>query len=198
MFFKKKTDSVYDMLLVGLGNPGDNYRNTRHNAGFAVIDAFCEKHNITLSKNKFKALYNDSSVLGKRILIVKPQTFMNNSGEAVGAIAKYYKIPLSSIIVVSDDISLPPGKLRIRARGSAGGQKGLKSIIEHLGSDDFARIKLGVGDRPDRESDLVNWVLGRMDENDAKLFAAAVDSAEKAIETILKDGIETAMNRYSK
>lgn len=198
MFLKKKTDSVYDMLLVGLGNPGDNYRNTRHNAGFDVIDAFCEKYNITLSKNKFKALYNDFSVSGKRILIVKPQTFMNNSGEAVGAIAKFYKIPLNSIIVVSDDISLPPGKLRIRARGSAGGQNGLKNIIEHLGSDDFARIKLGVGDRPNRDSDLVNWVLGRMDENDAKLFTSAVDSAVKAIETILKDGIETAMNRYSK
>ncbi len=198
MLFSKRNQSIYDLLLVGLGNPGVNYENTRHNAGFAVIDALIEKHGITLSKNKFNAIYADAQLCGKRLLIVKPQTFMNNSGEAVSAISRFYKIPTDKILIVSDDVSLAPGKMRIRLKGSAGGQNGLKSIIEHLSSDEFARIKMGVGDRPDRSSDLANWVLGRMSEEDRKLFEGAVEDAVKAIETVLRDGIEKAMNRYSK
>ncbi len=198
MLFSKKSESVYDLFLVGLGNPGANYENTRHNAGFDVIDALIKKHGITLGKNKFDALFSDATICDKRVLIAKPQTFMNNSGEAVSKLARFYKIPIDKILIVSDDVSLAPGKMRIRLRGSAGGQNGLKNIIEHLSSDEFARIKMGVGDRPDRNSDLVNWVLGRMDEEDRKLFDAAVDNAVKAIETILRDGVEKAMNRYSK
>lgn len=198
MLFSKKSESVYDLLLVGLGNPGANYENTRHNAGFDVIDALIKKHGITLGKNKFEALYGDATLCNKRVLIVKPQTFMNNSGEAVSKLARFYKIPIDKILVVSDDVSLAPGKMRIRLRGSAGGQNGLKNIIEHLSSDEFARIKMGVGDRPDRSSDLVNWVLGRMNEEDRKLFDSATENAVKAIETILRDGVEKAMNRYSK
>ncbi|MEE0947061.1 MAG: aminoacyl-tRNA hydrolase [Acutalibacteraceae bacterium] len=198
MLFRKKSDSLYDMLLVGLGNPGVNYENTRHNAGFCVIDAFNEKHGVTLSKNKFCAIFGEANIEGKRILVVKPQTYMNNSGEAVSAIARFYKIPMEKILVVSDDISLPPGKMRIRTKGSAGGQNGLKNIIEHLSSEEFARIKMGVGDRPDKSSDLVNWVLGKMSQEDKKLFDSAVENAVKAIETILRDGIDKAMNRYSK
>lgn len=199
MFFKKKTDGgVYDMLLIGLGNPGAQYENTRHNAGFQVIDAFCEKHSISLNKNKYKALFGDAEVLGKRVLVVKPQTFMNLSGEAVGAIVSFYKISKEKILVVSDDISLSPGKMRIRTKGSAGGQNGLKNIIEHLSTDEFARIKMGVGDRPDRDSDLANWVLGRMSSEDKELFDKAKENAVKAIETILRDGAESAMNRYNR
>ena len=199
MFFKKKADGgVYDTLLIGLGNPGVQYENTRHNAGFMVIDAFCEKHSIILNKNKYKALYGDAVVSGKRILVLKPQTFMNLSGEAVSAVVNFYKIPLSSILVVSDDISLAPGKMRIRTKGSAGGQKGLNSIIEHLSTNEFARIKMGVGDRPDRESDITNWVLGRMSAEDRELFDKAKENAVKAIETILKDGVDSAMNRYNR
>lgn len=198
MFFKKKTDSVYDLILVGLGNPGAEYDGTRHNAGFFVVDKFAEKHGITLSKNKFNALFADANIDGKRILVVKPQTFMNNSGEAVSAIMKFYKIPTESLVVVSDDISLPPGKMRIRAKGSAGGQNGLKNIIAHLSTDEFTRVKLGIGDRADRSSDLANWVLSRMGEEDKKEFLTAADNAVKAIETIIKSGVDVAMNRYNK
>ncbi|MEE0840940.1 MAG: aminoacyl-tRNA hydrolase [Acutalibacteraceae bacterium] len=198
MLFSKRNQSIYDLMLVGLGNPGINYENTRHNAGFTVIDALIEKHGITLNKNKFNALFGDATLCNKRVLIVKPQTFMNNSGEAVAVISRFYKIPVDKILVVSDDVSLTPGKMRIRLKGSAGGQNGLKSIIEHLSSDEFARIKIGVGDRPDRSSDLANWVLGKMNEEDKKLFEAAVENSVKAIETILRDGMEAAMNRYSK
>ncbi|MBR2044490.1 MAG: aminoacyl-tRNA hydrolase [Clostridia bacterium] len=186
------------MLLIGLGNPGTQYENTRHNAGFMVVDAFCEKHSINLNKNKYKALFGEGQVCGKRVLVAKPQTFMNNSGEAVSAIAGFYKIPLSRLLVVSDDISLAPGKMRIRVKGSAGGQKGLNSIIEHLSTNEFARIKMGVGDRPDRESDITNWVLGRMSEEDRDLFENAKENAIKAIEIILKDGVDSAMNRYNR
>ena len=199
MFFKNKSqNSVYDMLLVGLGNPGEQYQNTRHNAGFQVIDLFCQKHSVNLTKNKYKALFGETVVQGKRVLVAKPQTFMNLSGEAVSAIVNFYKIPLSNILIISDDISLAPGKMRIRTKGSAGGQNGLKNIIEHLSSDEFARIKMGVGDRPDRESDLVNWVLGRMNEEEKKLFDEAKENAVKAIETILRDGVDSAMNRYNR
>ena len=199
MFFKNKSqNSVYDMLLVGLGNPGEQYQNTRHNAGFQVIDLFCQKHSVNLTKNKYKALFGETVVQGKRVLVAKPQTFMNLSGEAVSAIVNFYKIPLSNILIISDDISLAPGKMRIRTKGSAGGQNGLKNIIEHLSSDEFARIKMGVGDRHDRESNLVNWVLGRMNEEEKKLFDEAKENAVKAIETILRDGVDSAMNRYNR
>ena len=132
------------------------------------------------------------------MLVAKPQTFMNSSGEAVSAIVNFYKIPVGNILVVSDDISLAPGKMRIRTKGSAGGQNGLKNIIQHLSTDEFARIKMGVGDRPDRDSDLVNWVLGKMSEEEKKLFDVAKENAVKAIETILRDGVDSAMNRYNR
>lgn len=199
MFFKKQnTGGVYDLLLVGLGNPGVQYRNTRHNAGFDVIDAFCEKHSLTLNKNRYKAVFGECTVHGKRVLVAKPQTFMNLSGEAVKAISGFYKIPAENILVVSDDISLAPGKIRIRTKGSAGGQKGLKSIIEHLSTDEFARIKMGVGDRPDRDSDLAAWVLGRMNGEEKELFDKAKENAVNAIETIIRDGVDSAMNRYNR
>ncbi|MBE6729111.1 MAG: aminoacyl-tRNA hydrolase [Ruminococcaceae bacterium] len=186
------------MLIVGLGNPGATYENTRHNAGFMVLDKLAEKYDIAFNKNKFNALICDTYINDKRVLVIKPQTFMNNSGEAVSAVMKFYKIPTDKLIVISDDISLPPGKMRIRAKGSAGGQNGLKNIISHIATDEFVRIKLGIGDRPDRSSDLANWVLGKMNEDDFGLFKGAVDNAVRAIETILKSNVETAMNRYNK
>ena len=199
MFFKKKNEeSIYSLILVGLGNPGAEYDHTRHNAGFDVVDEFCEKHGIVLNKNKFRGIFGDGTVNGERVLVLKPQTFMNLSGEAVSAVMKFYKIPVASLLVVSDDVSLAPGKIRMRRNGSAGGQKGLKSIIEQLGTEDFARLKMGVGDRPDRTSDIANWVLGRMNEDDKKLFDNALVNAVKAIETFLRDGAEAAMNRYNR
>ncbi len=199
MFWKKDgKESVFDMLIVGLGNPGLQYDGTRHNAGFEVIDAFCKKHSVTLDKNKYDAVYADVKIGDKRLLIMKPQTYMNHSGQAVSAVMRFYKIPAAALLVVSDDISLAPGKMRIRKSGSAGGQKGLNSIIEHISTNEFLRIKMGVGDRPDRETDLANWVLGKMNENDRKLFDSAKENAVKAIETVLRDGADTAMNRYSR
>ena len=198
MFFKRKDkQSIYSLILVGLGNPGSEYEHTRHNAGFDVIDAFCEKHSVTLNKNKFNGLFGDAIVQGKRLLVLKPQTFMNLSGQSVAAVMKFYKRPTDALLVVSDDISLPVGKMRIRKNGSAGGQKGLKSIIEHLGTDQFARMKMGVDDRPDKNSDLANWVLGRMSDEERNLFDKARDNAVKAIETFLRDGADAAMNRYN-
>lgn len=197
MFFKKSI-SAYDMLIVGLGNIGKEYEHTRHNAGFDVLDIFCNKYSVTLNKNKFSSLFAEAKISDKRVLIAKPTTFMNKSGEAVCALCRFYKIPKENIIVISDDISLPPGKIRIREKGSAGGQKGLKSIIEHLSSDEFIRIKIGVGDRKDREKDLADWVLSKMGKEDKELFDNACENAVKALETILKDGVERAMNSYNK
>lgn len=198
MLFKKKSDSIYDAFIVGLGNIGAQYDGTRHNAGFFVVDKLASKYDFTFSKNKFNAVFADTEIGDKRVLVAKPQTYMNNSGKAVSAIMKFYKIPVDKLIVVSDDISLAPGKMRIRTKGSAGGQNGLKNIIAHLSTDEFIRIKMGIGDRPDRSSDLANWVLSKMNEEDFDAFSAAAENAVKAIETIIKSGVDTAMNRYNK
>lgn len=198
MLFKKKSDSIYDAFIVGLGNIGAQYDGTRHNAGFFVVDKLASKYDFTFSKNKFNAVFADTEIGDKRVLVAKPQTYMNNSGEAVSAIMKFYKIPVDKLIVVSDDISLAPGKMRIRTKGSAGGQNGLKNIIAHLSTDEFIRIKMGIGDRPDRNSDLAGWVLSKMNEEDFNAFSAAAENAVKAIETIIKSGVDTAMNRYNK
>ena len=198
MLFKKKSDSIYDAFIVGLGNIGTQYDGTRHNAGFFVVDKLAGKYDFTFSKNKFNAVFADTEIGDKRVLVAKPQTYMNNSGEAVSAIMKFYKIPVDKLIVVSDDISLAPGKMRIRTKGSAGGQNGLKNIIAHLSTDEFIRIKMGIGDRPDRSSDLAGWVLSKMNEEDFNAFSAAAENAVKAIETIIKSGVDTAMNRYNK
>ena len=198
MLFKKKSDSIYDAFIVGLGNIGTQYDGTRHNAGFFVVDKLASKYDFTFSKNKFNAVFADTEIGDKRVLVAKPQTYMNNSGEAVSAIMKFYKIPVDKLIVVSDDISLAPGKMRIRTKGSAGGQNGLKNIIAHLSTDEFIRIKMGIGDRPDRSSDLAGWVLSKMNEEDFNAFSAAAENAVKAIETIIKSGVDTAMNRYNK
>lgn len=198
MFFKKKSDSIYDALIVGLGNIGAQYDGTRHNAGFFVVDKIAEKYDFSFNKNKFNALFADTYIDDKRVLVAKPQTYMNNSGEAVSAIMGFYKIPVDKLIVISDDISLSPGKMRIRTKGSAGGQNGLKNIIAHLSTDEFIRIKLGIGDRPDRSSDLANWVLSKMNEEDFTAFKEAANNAVKAVETIIKSGVDTAMNRYNK
>ncbi len=155
MFFKKAKTNVYDFMIVGLGNPGAKYEMTRHNAGFLAIDLFAMKYNANIKKLKFHALIGDAKVDQNRCLLVKPQTYMNNSGEAVGAIANFYKIPAEKIIVFSDDISLEVGKIRIRRKGSSGGHNGLKSIINALSSEEFIRIKIGVGKKPTPEPDLI-------------------------------------------
>ena len=161
MLFKKRA-SGFEYLVVGLGNPGMQYEKTRHNAGFMAADLLAEKYDCTLSRNKFDAIYGDTEIGGHRVIIAKPQTYMNLSGKAVVAISQFYKIPLSNIIVMFDDISLDVGKIRIRRKGSAGGHNGIKDIIELTGTDEFMRIKIGVGEKPNPEYDLKDWVLGKI------------------------------------
>lgn len=198
MFFQKKPAGPVEWLVVFLGNPGAQYDNTRHNAGFRAADAFEHKTGERIKRIKFKALVGDFVCGGKRILAMKPQTFMNLSGEAVEEAASFYKIPPERVLVVCDDISLAPGVLRLRKKGSAGGHNGLKSIIHELGSDQFPRIKMGVGTKPHPDYDLAAWVLGRFSPEDGKLMDDAAQRAADAVEMILAEGFERAQNKYSK
>ena len=190
--------SNFDFAVIGLGNPGPKYEGTRHNAGFAVIDAFLKKHPCPSLKRKFEGECGECNLSGKRILVIKPQTFMNNSGRCVSAACAYYKIPVEKIIVVFDDISLDVGNIRLRRKGSAGGHNGIKDIIELLGSEDIMRIKVGVGAKPHPDYDLASWVLGKIPAESKKDFERAVENASCAIEDIVLKGMDFAMNRFSK
>ncbi|MBD5493099.1 MAG: aminoacyl-tRNA hydrolase [Lachnospiraceae bacterium] len=185
-------------IIAGLGNPGREYENTRHNTGFMVIDEAAEKYNINVTEKKHKALIGKGIIGGQKVILVKPQTFMNLSGESIREVIDYYKIDeKAELIVISDDISLEAGAIRIRKRGSAGGHNGLKNIILHLGHDEFQRIRMGVGEKP-QEYELIDYVLGRFDEQDSKLIAASVKEAAEAIEVMITDGPDAAMNNYNK
>lgn len=196
MLFGKKTGGVA-WLLVCLGNPGDQYEGTRHNVGFQVADEIGEREHMPVQKLKFRALTNTCTLGGEKVLVLKPMTYMNLSGEAVRQAADFYKVPPQRVLVVADDVSLPVGKLRVRAGGSAGGHNGLKSIISHLGSEDFPRIKIGVGEKPHPDYDLADWVLGRFTGEDRKTMDAAIKRAADAAECVMKDGVEKAMNRFN-
>lgn len=196
MLFGKKS-GAYDYIIAGLGNPGAKYEMTRHNAGFLAIDMLAMKQNKEIKRLKFHALTCDAEIEGKKCLLMKPQTFMNNSGEAIGEAAKFYKIPPQNIIVLSDDISLDVGKIRIRRKGSAGGHNGLKSIIAHLGSEDFTRVKIGVGKKPNAYMDLADWVLGRFPKELEPQLKEALENADGAISLIVQDKFDRAMNLYN-
>lgn len=196
MFFKKK-ESAYDWLIVGLGNPGLQYEKTRHNAGFMVIDALAEKYGVGFPKRKYDALIGECKIGDNRIMLVKPQTFMNLSGKAVTAICSFYKIPYDKVIVMFDDVSLDVGKIRVRRKGSDGGHNGIKDIIQLSGTSDIPRIKIGVGKKPNAEYDLKDWVLGKFSKEDLDNFQKATESGVKAAEEIVKRGIDSAMNRYN-
>lgn len=196
MLFGKKS-SAYDYIIAGLGNPGAKYEMTRHNAGFLAIDMLAMKQNKEIKRLKFHALTCDAEIEGKKCLLMKPQTFMNNSGEAIGEAAKFYKIPPQNIIVLSDDISLDVGKIRIRRKGSAGGHNGLKSIIAHLDSEDFPRVKIGVGKKPNAYMDLADWVLGRFPKELEPQLKEALENADGAISLIVQDKFDRAMNLYN-
>lgn len=196
MLFKSK--SKYDYLIVGLGNPGDKYEKTRHNVGFRIIDKIADKYNAKTFKNKFEALYADCDIDGKTVMLLKPLTYMNNSGRAVSEAVRFYKIPTDNILVISDDISMAAGRLRIRANGSHGGHNGLKDIIELLGTDNIARIKVGMGEKPHADYDLADWVLSVPSKEDTLLIEKAEDSATEAVKVILKSGLSAAMNRFNK
>ena len=184
-------------LIVGLGNPGVAYENTRHNIGFQVLDQLGERQKKPIQRLKFKALTNLFTISGEKVLVMKPVTYMNLSGEAVRPAADFYKIPPERILVVSDDTALPAGRLRIRKGGSAGGHNGLKSIIQHLGSDQFPRLRVGVGEKPHPDYDMADWVLGKFTGEDKKKMDQAVDRAAEAIECILKDGLDRGMSRFN-
>lgn len=184
-------------LVAGLGNPDRQYRDTRHNAGFGFIDCCAEKYAVRVDRERFHALTGEAGAAGVRFLFMKPLTYMNNSGIAIREAADFYKIPPERILVVFDDISLPPGKLRIRRSGSAGGHNGVKSILYHLQSDAFPRIKLGVGEKPHPEMDLADWVLSRLTKEEGQLLASAAERAMDAMELILGGDIEKAMCLYN-
>lgn len=198
MFFKKDKGGTFEYLIAGLGNPGREYENTRHNAGFVAADMISDKFNICLNKSKFDAVYGDGTVAGARVLLVKPQTYMNLSGTAVQKLSSFYKIPTNKIIIMHDDVSLDVGKIRIRRKGSAGGQKGLANIIQLLGTEEIARIKIGVGAKPHPDYDMKDWVLGKIPAEQQADFKTACENTVKAVEEIIAKGIDSAMNKYSK
>lgn len=196
MFFKKDAGGV-SWLLVCLGNPGDKYENTRHNVGFMVADEVANRQNKPIQRLKFKALTNILTISGEKVLVMKPVTYMNLSGEAAGPAADFYKIPPDHVLVVSDDTALPLGRLRIRVKGSAGGHNGLKSMIQHLGTDQFPRLRVGVGEKPHPDYDMADWVLSKFTGEDKKTIDAAVKRAADAIECILAEGIDRGMGKFN-
>lgn len=186
-----------EFLIVGLGNPGGKYEITRHNAGFLCADLFAESMNTEIKRLKYHALTAEVNIDGHRCLLMKPQTFMNNSGEAVGEAAKFYKIPAEKVIVMFDDISLPIGKLRVRRKGSAGGHNGIKSLIAHLGSENFPRVKIGVGAKPHPDYDLADWVLASFKKEDFPALKEAMVNACEAVKLIVNGNTDKAMNLYN-
>ncbi len=183
-------------VFVGLGNPGKKYENTRHNIGFNAIDYIAKKNNIKVNKIKHKALIGEGNIAGEKVILVKPQTFMNLSGEAVREIVSYYKVPLENVVVIYDDIDLEPGSLRIRKKGSSGTHNGMKSVIYQLKDDNFPRIRIGIG--KDSNIPLANFVLGGFSKEDSKLFEEAISDTAKALECMIEKDIDLAMNRYNK
>ena len=195
MFFKKPGGISW--LIVFLGNPGPRYEMTLHNAGFMAADAMAKEKNVNINKARFKALTATCDIGGESVLLMKPQTFMNLSGDAVAQAARFYKIPPEHVIVVSDEISLPIGKLRIRTKGSAGGHNGLKDIIAKLGTDAFPRIRIGVGAPPHPDYDMADWVLSSFKNQDAEDMLAAAARAAQAAQCYITQGADRAMNRFN-
>jgi len=181
-------------LIVGLGNPGRRYAATRHNVGFLVVDELARRHGISVRKRMGRALAGEGRICEQDVILAKPQTFMNLSGEAVSHIARRRSIGAEDLIVIYDDVDLPPGKLRIRARGSSGGHKGMKSVIQHLGTEEFPRVRIGIGSI---EGEAVDYVLSRFRRSEVPLIRSAVREAAAAVEVILSEGIEAAMNRFN-
>ncbi len=195
---KKTSTAPISFIIAGLGNPGAKYASTRHNAGFMAIDYTAEKLGVKIDRAKFHSLVGEADIEGVRVLLMKPETYMNNSGMAIAEAASFYKIPPERVLVLHDEISFDPGIIRIRRKGSAGGHNGLKSIIEHLGSEDFPRVKIGVGKKPRPDYDLADWVLGRMPKEAEELLTARLGDVYSASLLIVGGKIDDAMQRYSK
>lgn len=198
LFNRKKNEEIGRMfVIVGLGNPEKKYFGTRHNVGFDTIDHLSDKYNIELTETKFKAAYGKGRIGSKRVILVKPLTYMNLSGEAVAPICNYFKVDTKNdLIVISDDVELDVGKIRVRPKGSSGGHNGLKNIIAQLGHDEFARVRVGVGKKP-REWDMVDWVLGHFEGEDATDIKTGIENAVGAVEEIIENGPDSAMNKFN-
>ena len=184
-------------IIVGLGNPGKEYAHTRHNVGFETIDILADRMGIEVEEKKHKGLCGKGILAGQKVILLKPQTYMNLSGDSVGEMAQFYKIPPENIIVINDDISLDVGRIRVRPKGSAGGHNGLKSIIYRLNSDTFPRVKMGVGAPKHEDYDLADFVLGRFTKEEIPVMEDAIVKAEKAVSEIIKNGVQSAMNKYN-
>lgn len=184
-------------LIAGLGNPGREYAGTRHNVGFEVVDALCAKYDINLNKEKFRAVFGDGRIGGEKVIVAKPQTYMNLSGESIRELANWYKIDNEHIIIIYDDISLPVGKLRIREKGSAGGHNGIKNIIYQLNTDVFPRIKVGTGMPQDPGYDIKDYVLGHFSKEEIEILIKSAVRAVYAVEEIIKADAKSAMNKYN-
>ena len=194
MFQKNKSES---WLIVGLGNPGKEYERSRHNCGFRAMDCLAQKLGVKVDKLKFQGLYNQTNYNGVKLFLLKPQTYMNLSGRSVLQLSAFFKIPPQNIIVMFDDISLEPGRLRVRANGSAGGHNGIKSIIQELGSQDFPRVKIGVGAKPNPEFDLADWVLSTFSAKEEKDLRFALENAADAALSIIDSGVPETANKYN-
>ena len=190
---KKEDTTPITHIIVGLGNPGDKYANTRHNAGFMMMDYISERCSAPVNRSKYHALVGEATIAGKRVLLMKPQTFMNLSGDAVREAATFYKIEPANIIVLSDDVNLDVGRMRVRKSGSDGGQKGLRSIIERMGSDEFPRVRFGVGKKPHPDYDMADWVLGNFSLEDKKALSECFATAFEGIEKIILSDVDGAM-----
>jgi len=195
--FLKKGDGS-DWLIVGLGNPEPKYDGTRHNAGFMALDHLADKWGVSVTKAKFQGLYGVAQKDGRKVYLLKPLTYMNLSGNSVGALAAFFKIPAQQVIVLCDDVEQMPGKLRIRPQGSAGGHNGLKSIIASLGSQEFNRVRIGVGKKPHPEYDLADWVLGKFSAEDKKALESRWDDVEKACTLIMQGKLNEAQNKFNR
>lgn len=192
-----KPSSGVEWLIAGLGNPGEQYARTRHNMGFLTVDLLAERAHVKINRIRFKSVTAQLEFAGHRCLVMKPQTFMNLSGEAVREAAQFYKIPADHVLVIYDDVSLPVGKIRVRPSGSAGGHNGIKNIIAHLGTEDFPRVKIGTGAPTDPEHDMIRWVIGEPSQQEKALLLDAFDRALGAAECVIAEGCDQAMNRYN-
>lgn len=198
MFGKKKfSNNSIEYIIVGLGNPDRKYENTRHNSGFIMINYIADKLSVKINRVKFKSTIGEARIGGHRVLLMKPSTYMNNSGQAVVEAMNFYKIPAENVIVLLDDINLDVGKMRIRSKGSDGGQNGMKNIIYLSGSDKFPRIKIGIGKKPNPEYDLAAWVLSKFTKDDFKKLEAVAENTYDSVELIMDGKISEAMNRYN-
>ena len=201
--FKKETTGIKfagqtECVVVCLGNPGSQYEKTRHNAGFIAGDYIAQKRGFRFERKRFESATGECVIAGKKVLVLKPMTYMNRSGIAAAAALRFYKLKTDRLIVLHDDVSLPPGKLRIRPKGSDGGHNGLKSIIQATGSSDFIRVKIGVGDRQHPDYDLADWVLGTLKGEERTMVEQAIASAEEALDLLVAGEVEMAMSRYNR